>query len=259
MPTFYAPVHVRQEFDRLMIKLDRARTDDKRLKLIKDADELLRSNLFGWDAVHVRPDKLYKLRAKSRVPGKAHANGTDPQPLPTAPPSAVLPTAPMILRKVSTVEVEREARRFTMSAEGRMNLRSVLRLHPNYTDYARNMTKHVETWTKVEMVKAAMEFGIDLDHMFPTTTVVIPVQPKQLELEDAIREAKLVAQASERTPAPIIDGDANSIEYKGYAVELSERESLTEGERRYFKLLAKLNRSLNPSEFDKIAEVYTAP
>jgi hypothetical protein len=247
MPIYHVTKHLETTFDTIMVKLDRARKDDKRLKLLLQADALLRQNQYGWDAVHLRPGKLYRARARSRI---HDTNGVD-HVAPLAAP--VAPVAPP-----SQVDVHARARTIKMSHETRPQLRSVLRRHPDFKAYRDNTMKGkiLQSWNKIELVRAAMTFGIDLDWIFPPDTTVVS-QPEQLELEDAIANAKATA------PVPVApevtDTDPESIECKGYAVELSERDSVNINDRIYFRLIAKLSRSLYAVERDRIIEVYTTP
>jgi hypothetical protein len=260
VPTFYVAQSVRRDFEAILEKLDRARKDDTRLKLIVQADNFLRVHGYGWDAVKLRPDKHYKpvlpppRQVHGLTPDAPRVNGAAPTPAPTPTPTA----KPTPLIQVSQAAVDKETQRFTMSKEGRNNLRAALRLHPNYPMYPLAQVKTVESWNKAQMVQAALEFGIDLQRMFETTMVVIPVQPgAQLDIEDAIAAAK--AKIPVKVVERVIDTNEDSIEYKRYAVELSERANLDEVERTYFRFLGKLNRTLDASEFDRIAEVYTRP
>jgi len=265
MPTFYVAQSVRRDFEAILEKLDRARKDDTRLKLIVQADNFLRVHGYGWDAVKLRPDKHYKPvlpppRQVHGLPDAPRVNGvTPPAPLPAPTPAPTAPPTPLV--QVSHAAVTKETQRFTMSKDGRNNLRAALRLHPNYPKYPLAQVKTVESWNKAQLVQAAMEFGIDLHRMFETTTVVIPAHPaaQQLDIEDAIAEATLVAKAAARTPPPIIDTDPESIECKQLANELSDRVQLHSKDREYFRLIAKLARSLNAFERDRVIEFFTTP
>jgi hypothetical protein len=188
MDTYYAPSHVRHVFEDVISKLDRARTDDKRLRLLKQADDLLRQNLYGWDAVKLRPERSYRLRPRRTQAVPLPAN-IDALPLPVVAPvtTAVIP--------VTDQEAARMSMSYRINASMRQALREQMRAHPAYQSQLALIGKPIQTWNKDDMILVALRMGLDLVGMFRTSqgrdpvTGLAPGVLPPTPLEEAIERA----------------------------------------------------------------------